>query len=347
MMLSRAFLMVTNNHIRKYVLWGVIWACPLGWAGAATDQQDFVLRHVQDAHDWHLTTIGRIHVTIPLPIILYEVGEGWTVFSSRRFSDNGGRPTAYRGYYLNDRDKIVSLREHCVFYDLSLTKNAVAMLVSVVMMLGIFILAARRYRRQPDVSPTGFWAILELLILFVRDDVAVPNIGRISYQRFMPYLLSMFFFIWLNNFLGLLPGAANVTGNISVTLVLALFTFIMTNFHGNKQYWAHVFKTPGVPRWLSPIMIPVELVGLFTKPISLMIRLFANITAGHIILLSIIGLIFSLENAWASILIVPLSASIVLLKLFVAFLQAYIFTLLSAIYLGTAVADTSHKKPSS
>ena len=153
----------------------------------------------------------------------------------------------------------------------------------------------------------------------------------------MPYLLSVFFFIWLPNLLGLLPGAANVTGNVSIALVLALFTFVITNINGNKYYWAHVFNPPGVPWWLTPIMIPIELIGLLTKPFSLMVRLFANITAGHIILLSIVGLIFILKNAWIGTVSVPFGAFMFLLKLLVAFLQAYIFTLLSAIYFGAAV----------
>ena len=244
---------------------------------------------------------------------------------------------AYRGYRLNDHEKIVALDPDRTFYDLSITKNVAAMLVSVLILLSMALAAARRYQRQPHAVPRGFWALLELLISFVKDEIAIPNIGKQQYARFMPYLLSVFFFIWLNNLLGLLPGAANVTGNISVTLVLALFTFVITNLNGNKHYWGHVFSTPGVPRWLSPIMIPIELIGLLTKPFALMVRLFANITAGHIILLSIISLIFLLQSAWVGAVSVPFGAFMILLKLIVAFLQAYIFTLLSAIYFGAAV----------
>ena len=221
------------------------------------------------------------------------------------------------------------------------------MLVSVLILLSFSIAAARKYSKTPHTTPRGIFVLFELLILFVKDEIACPNIGKQHYQRFMPYLLSIFFFIWLNNLLGLLPGAANVTGNISVTLVLALFTFFITNLNGNKHYWRHIFRTSGVPWWLSPIMIPVELLGLFTKPFALMVRLFANITAGHIILLSIIGLIFTLQSTWVGFISVPFSAFMLLLKLLVAFLQAYIFTLLSAIYLGAAVDSHAGEEASS
>ena len=250
---------------------------------------NFIMHHVKDAHEWHFATVGHTRVTLPLPVIIYATDRGLEIFSSSRFSDACHQRIPYAGYALDDNDKIVALDRDRIFYDLSITKNVAAMLVSVVMLLATFLSAARHYTRKPKAVPSGFWAFLELLICFVRDEIALPNIGQKDHRRFMPYLLSIFFFIWLNNLLGLLPGGANVTGNISITLVLALFTFVMTNLNGNKYYWNHVFNTPGVPWWLSPIMVPVELLGLFTKPFALMIRLFANITAGHIILLSIVG----------------------------------------------------------
>ena len=317
-------------------------------AHADTDapDDDFIMHHIKDAHDWHFATIGHTHVTLPLPIIIYSADRGLEVFSSSRFTDTHHHRVPYRGYGLDHHGKLVALDPGRVFYDLSITKNVAAMLVSVLVLLVIAFMAAQRYKRRPQASPRGFWALLEMLICFVRDDIAIPNIGREKYQRFMPYLLSVFFFIWLNNLLGLLPGAANVTGNISITLVLASFTFVITNLNGNKHYWGHIFNTPGVPRWLSPIMIPVEILGLFTKPFSLMIRLFANITAGHIILLSIIGLIFILKHVSVGAISVPFGAFMFLLKLLVAFLQAYIFTLLSAIYFGAAV-ESHHEEHAS
>lgn len=309
---------------------------PQAYAEAAA-QDDFIMHHVKDAHEWHFATIGHTHITLPLPIIIYSPDRGVEVFSSGRLKDAHHHPTTYRGYRLSANEKLAAVDTDRVFYDLSITKNVAAMFVSVALLLTLALAAARQYRRRPQAPPRGFWAFLELLICFVRDDIAIPNIGKEKYQRFMPYLLSVFFFIWLNNLLGLLPGAANVTGNISITLVLALFTFFITNLNGNRHYWGHIFSTPGVPRWLSPIMVPVEILGLLTKPFSLMIRLFANITAGHIILLSIVGLVFVLKTPLAGAFSVPFGAFMFLLKLLVAFLQAYIFTLLSAIYFGSAV----------
>lgn len=297
----------------------------------------FMINHVKDAHEWHFVTMRGKHVTLPLPIIIYSPDRGLLLFSSRRFVDEQHRRVSYAGYVLDERDRIVALAPDHIFYDLSITKNVAAALVGTCVLLCIFLTAARYYRRGPRRVPRGVWALVELLVCFVRDEIAIPNLGRARYQRFTPYLLSVFFFIWVNNILGLMPGAANVTGNISVTLVLAMFTFALTNLSGDKHYWNHIFNTPGVPRWLAPIMIPIELIGLFTKPFALMLRLFANITSGHIILLSIIGLIFVLESAWVGVVSVPFGAFMFLLKLLVAFLQAYIFTLLSAIYLGEAV----------
>ena len=336
------------RKLRGYVCSGMLM---LAWltgsqahAEATAPQDDFIMHHIQDAHEWHFATIGHTHVTLPLPVIIYSSDRGLEIFSSSRLKDAHHHPTTYRGYRLSANGKLIATDTGRAFYDLSITKNVAAMLVSVVLLLTLALAAARQYRRRPQTPPRGFWAFLELLICFVRDDIAIPNIGQEKHRRFMPYLLSVFFFIWLNNLLGLLPGAANVTGNISITLVLALFTFLMTNLHGNRHYWGHIFNTPGVPRWLSPIMIPVELLGLLTKPFSLMVRLFANITAGHIILLSIIGLVFTLKTPLVGAISVPFGAFMFLLKLLVAFLQAYIFTLLSAIYFGAAV-ESHHKEP--
>lgn len=313
-------------------------------AEANAPQDDFIMHHIQDAHEWHFATIGHTHLTLPLPVIIYSPDRGLELFSSSRLKDTHHHPTTYRGYRLSTNGKLMATDANRVFYDLSITKNVAAMLISVVLLLTLALAAARQYRHRPQAPPRGFWAFLELWICFVRDDIAIPNIGKEKHQRFMPYLLSVFFFIWLNNLLGLLPGAANVTGNISITLVLALFTFLITNLNGNRHYWGHIFNTPGVPRWLSPIMVPVELLGLLTKPFSLMIRLFANITAGHIILLSIIGLVFILETPLAGSISVIFGTFMFSLKLMVAFLQAYIFTLLSAIYFGAAV-ESHHKEP--
>jgi F-type H+-transporting ATPase subunit a len=203
---------------------------------------------------------------------------------------------------------------------------------------------ARSYKKN-QLAPKGIAGFLEPLITFVRDDIARPNIGEKKYAQYMPYLLTIFFFIWINNLIGLIPFfpfSSNLTGNIYFTFVLAFITFIVTTLSGNKEYWGHIFNTPGVPVWLAPIMIPVEIIGMLTKPFALMIRLFANITAGHIIILSLISLIFIFESVAVS----PISGAFVVfmtvLEMLVAALQAYIFTLLSALFIGQAVAEHDH-----
>jgi F-type H+-transporting ATPase subunit a len=272
MALYRGFCTTVRNILYSFFFLVAWFPTHQTWAEEGPQNGDFIMRHVQDAHEWHVVTIGQTHVTLPLPVIIYSPGNGFAIFSSSHLKDGHHQHVPYRGYMLNENEKIVALDEGRVFYDLSLTKNIIAMWISVLILLALFLIAAQHYKRRLQTAPRGFWALLELLICFVRDAIALPNIGKKNYKRFMPYLLSMFFFIWLNNLLGLLPGAANVTGNISITLALALFTFVMTNLNGNQHYWDHVFNTPGVPRWLSPIMVPVELLGLFTKPFALMIR---------------------------------------------------------------------------
>jgi F-type H+-transporting ATPase subunit a len=202
---------------------------------------------------------------------------------------------------------------------------------------------SRSYKKTGISHPRGIQSFLEPIILFVRDDIAIANIGKHKYEKYMPYLLTVFFFILINNLMGLIPFpppfGANVTGNIAVTFVLALFTFLITQFSGNKNYWRHIFATPGVPFWLLPVMVPVELIGIISKPFALMIRLFANITAGHIIVLSLICLIFIFK----SLAVAPVSILFVIfmdcLELLVAFLQAYVFTLLSALFISLAVQE--------
>ncbi|MEM7055535.1 MAG: F0F1 ATP synthase subunit A [Bacteroidota bacterium] len=339
MNIQKHLYILLRHGSRSMVLFMLFFCYNQTWAAETKQGEDFIMHHISDAHEWHLATIGKVHITLPLPIIIYSKDRGIEIFSSSRFLDEHHHQVPYRGYRLNEHGKLIALAGDRVFYDLSVTKNVASMLTSVLIMLSVVLVAARRYRDKPQATPRGFWAFLELVICFVKDEIAIPNIGHKNYSRFMPYLLSVFFFIWLNNLMGLLPGAANVTGNISVTLVLALFTFVLTIINGNKHYWMHVFNPPGVPKWLVPIMIPVEFLGLLTKPFSLMIRLFANITAGHIILLSIISLIFIFQTELVGFISVPFGAFMLLLKLLVAFLQAYVFTLLSAIYFGIATED--------
>jgi F-type H+-transporting ATPase subunit a len=235
--------------------------------------------------------------------------------------------------------------EESVPLDFSITKAVFGMMVSAVILVWLMLSLAASYRKRGISAPSGFQGFLEPVVVFIRDDVAIPNIGEKKYPRFMPYLLTVFFFILINNILGLIPifpFGANVTGNINITFVLAVFTFLITQFSANKTHWRHVFAAPGVPFWLLPIMIPIELVGLISKPFALMIRLFANITAGHIIVLSLISLIFIFK----SIVVSPVSIGFVLfmdcIELLVAFLQAYVFTLLSALFIGMATHEEAH-----
>jgi len=223
-----------------------------------------------------------------------------------------------------------------------MTKTVIGMLSAAIIGLLLFLSLARSYKKTGISHPKGIQSFLEPVILFVRDDIAIPNLGD-KFEKYMPYLLTVFFFILINNLMGLIPFpppfGANVTGNIALTFTLALCTFLVTQFSGNKRYWKHIFATPGVPFWLLPVMIPVELIGLISKPFALMIRLFANITAGHIIVLSLICLIFIFDT----LALAPVSIFFVIfmdsLELLVAFLQAYIFTLLSALFISMAVQE--------
>ena len=272
-----------------------------------------------------------------------------SLFSSRRLAEGH----EYKGYKIEEegdlKGKIVnvnpdgSIDEENFPLDFSITKAVVGMFFSVLIGLWLFVSMGRSYRKTGISTPKGIQSFLEPVVLFVRDDIAIPIIGEKKYEKYMPYLLTAFFFILLNNIMGLIPFpppfGANVTGNIAVTFVLAFCTFIITQFSGNKHYWKDIFAAPGVPFWLLPIMIPVEIIGMFSKPFALMIRLFANITAGHIIVLSLVCLIFIFK----SLAVAPVSIFFVIfmdcLELLVAFLQAYVFTLLSTLFIGLAVKE--------
>ena len=300
-----------------------------------------IMEHIADSHMWHLWG----HTSLPLPVILYTAN-GLEFFSSGHFHhgehDYNGK---YNNYRLEeDHIKVVGadgkIDEEASksILDFSITKNVAAMFLAILIILIVFISVANAYKKRVGKAPKGLQSFIEPIIVFVRDDIAKPNIGH-KYAKFMPYLLTVFFFIWFNNLLGLVPVfGANVTGNIALTFVMALGTMIIVNINGNKYYWKHIFR-PDVPWWLYPIMIPVELIGIISKPFALMIRLFANITAGHIIVLSLISLIFIFET----LAIAPVSVAFVLfmdvLELLVAFLQAFIFTLLTALFIGMAVEE--------
>lgn len=316
----------------------------------------FALHHIADSHSWHV--IG--HTYINLPVILHTPN-GFVTFSSGAFNhddeatvvveQNGQRfvkmheKIYYASETANAHGQYVELDEkhHALNarpLDLSITKNVCTLFLSVVVLLVVFFNVASGYRKRKGKSPKGLQSWMEPIILFVRDDIAKPNLGH-KYERFMPYLLTVFFFIWFNNMLGLvpfLPGGANLTGNIAVTMILAIATFGITVFNGNKYYWKHIFM-PDVPWWMYIVMVPVELFGIFTKPIALMIRLFANITAGHILVLSLICLVFVFNSLYIAPISIAFAVFIGAIELLVAFIQAFIFTILSALFIGMAIEE--------
>ena len=307
---------------------------------------EMILHHIADSHEWHLASIGHTHITIPLPIIILSKDRGIEIFSSSKFHSEGElhegekEEHTYKGYYIDEEDhKIKHVESDRRIVDISITKNVASMLISIALLCGIFITIANRYRNHKGEAPKGIQSLFEPLIIFVRDDIVKTNIGGKNAEKFLPYMLTLFFFILFNNLLGLLPGGANLTGNIAVTLTLAVLTLILTLLNSKSNYWLHIFAPPGIPLWLLPIMVPVEILGVFTKPIALMIRLFANITGGHIVILSFVGLIFLFKNATVALASIPVVVAMNFLELLVAFLQAYIFTLLSCMYIGSAVEE--------
>jgi F-type H+-transporting ATPase subunit a len=296
---------------------------------------EVILHHVMDDHIWHLWD-GH-YGTLYLPVIVYSADLGLDIFSSRHFYDEGHNIVSYKGYKL-DHNKIYLAASGKRVLDLSITKNVAMLLINAALLLFVFYSVANSYRKNRGKAPRGLQSFFEPVILFVRDEVVKPNIGP-KYERFLPYMLTLFFFILFGNLLGLLPGAANLTGNIAVTLVLAVLTFLITNVAANKEYWKHIFWTPGVPLPLRLIILPVELVGIFTKPISLMIRLFVAITAGHIVLLSLICLAFIFHSYWVGAGSTIMILFISLIEILVAGIQAYVFTLFSSLYIGMAIAE--------
>ncbi len=331
-------------------------------APKAFDAGKFIMEHVMDSHEWHIMKIGETHIRIPLPVIVYTKEKGLSVFLSSKFHQGNN---IFNGYMLAEEGphegKILLANENGTIkeeaplpLDFSITKTVAAMLVSLLLMLLVFLPMAKKYTKNPNRAPSGFQALIEPIIIFVRDDIAIPSIGLHRYEKFMPFLLTGFFFILTNNLMGLIPvppGGANVTGNIAITALLAVFTFAITTFSTNKNYWKHIFDAPGVPWWLKfpiPLMPFIELLGVFTKPLVLCIRLFANILAGHFIALSFIVMIFIFGQIhWiagygSSVVAILFYVFMTMLELLVAFIQAYVFTLLSAIYFGMAKVEEHH-----
>ena len=355
------------GRIIRLVMAIVLLAFPA--VGYAEEQEAFepgsmIIGHVTDAHSWHMFDYvkdGEEHaVAIPLPVILINDGH-LDVFSSAKFHHGHA---IYKGYALvgggATKEEIVCVDSEgnptgVKPMDLSITKTSAAIMIAVVLLIVIVFVARAGYKKRPNQAPKGIQSLVEMLVVFVRDSIVRPMIGEKHYQRYLPYLLTLFFFIFFCNILGLIPffpAGANVTGNIAVTAILAVITFLITNISGNRHYWVDIFNTPGVPAWLKifPLMPVVELVGIFTKPFALMIRLFANMTAGHIVILGFMVIIFIMSNLFGtavggavSVVSIFFSVFISLLECLVAYIQAFVFTMLSALYIGMAVSEPHHE----
>ena len=334
-----------------------------GPAATKAEIKEYIAHHLQDSHDFSITSYtddqgNKVHVGFPLPVILWD--NGLKVFSSSLFHHGETIAEVDGNYYKLYHNKIYKTdSEGTIVYDaedhptntkpldFSITKNVVMMLVTGLLLLWLFTSMARKYEKSGGV-PTGVAKFFEPIVLYIRDDIAIPNIGEKKYSRYMPFLLTVFFFIWFLNMFGLTPLGVNVTGNIAVTMALALIVFLMTNFTGTKDYWKHIFDPlgDGMP-WYGKmviyiILVPIEILGIFIKPFALMIRLYANMTAGHVVLMSLIGLIFIFKSWVGGPLSFGLSFAISLIEVLVALLQAYIFTMLSALYFGFAAEEHDH-----
>lgn len=317
-------------------------------AGGGEDKEEggfnpgeMINHHIADAHSWEI-----FHgLVIPLPVIIHSSEKGLDIFSSANFYDENHNVVPYNGYVMEHEHISLESGEHVL--DLSITKNVLFLFINATLLILVFSSVARGYKKNVGKAPKGLQSFFEPIIIYVRDEIVKPNIGP-KYEKYLPYLLTLFFFIWFGNLLGLLPAAANLTGNIAVTLMLALVSLFITLASARKTYWMHILDPLGNSMgWGAKILLylilwPIEIIGIFTKPFSLMIRLFANITAGHIIILSILGLTFIAQSVLVGVLAAVFASVMNMLELFVALLQAYVFTLLSSMYFGQAVEEGHH-----
>lgn len=319
------------------------------------ENQEYIKHHLLDAHSFNiLTTKDGHHVGFPLPVIFYDQANGLHTMMSSAFHGEGTPVESKGAFYTLSHEKIVKtdaagtihhdeegLTTNEKVLDLSITKGVLMIIITSLLMLWLFTSIAKGYKKS--AVPQGAAKFLEPVILFIRDDIAKPNIGP-KYKKYMSYLLTVFFFILFLNIFGLMPFGINVTGNIAITVALALVTFIITQFSANKNYWGHIFWMPGVPVLMKIVMMPIEILGVFIKPFALLIRLFANMSAGHIIVMSLIALIYYFNNIIAGVAFPILTFVIYLLEVLVAFLQAYIFTMLTAVYFGMANEEHQHEE---
>ena len=330
-------------------------ASPAEHSAKATEgfnAKEVIFGHIMDAHEFHFFeykgTDGQKHpVSIPLPVILYSPQNGVSVFMSSAF-EHGHKEV--NGYKLNTEGKIEAVDENVKVYDFSLTRNVVQMIIALAILVWLMISVAKTYSNGQGVTsaPKGKQNLVEVLVAFIRDEVAKPNLTYKA-NKYLPYLLTVFFFILINNIFGLIPGTANVTGNIAFTIVLGLISFVVIMFSSNGHYWGHIFNPPGVPGFVKPILIIVEFLSVFIKPFALIIRLFANMVAGHIIIICLISLIFIFAEkiapaaGWgASPISIAFTVFIYFIEVLVAFLQAFIFTTLTAVFIGQAFEGEHH-----
>ena len=312
------------------------------------DVAKVIFGHIADAHEWHLFTIKHeggepTHVSMPLPVILYRPQKGFVFFCSSRIAEG----ESYQGFKIKKdmmKEHVIS-EDGAAIYDLSITKNVLSMIISVVILLLLMMKAGKKYNTNGALkAPSGFQNFLEVIVIFIRDEVAKPCLGN-KYKTYLPLLLTIFFFIWINNLLGLLPGGANFTGNIAVTACLALLAFIVILAKSRKHFWMHLLNPPGVPGWMKPMLVLIEIASLFIKPMALMIRLFANIMAGHIVILALICMvfIFAAINTYVGAGFVPVSLAFTIfmfcLELLVGAIQAFIFTNLTAVFIGQSIEE--------
>ena len=309
------------------------------------DMQSYIFGHIGDAYEWHITTINGHHISIPLPCIVID--NGLHVFLSNHIEGSG--------YTLNEEGKLVNAATGVRPIDISITKNVFSLILSSILLVVLILWTASWYRKHDVMKEAsrGFAGLMEMLITMVTNDIIKEGVGK-DYERYAPYLLTAFFFIFLNNLLGIVPffpGGANLTGNIAVTMFLALCTFLAVNLFGNKHYYKDIFW-PEVPTWLKvplPLMPLIEIIGMFTKPFSLMVRLFANILAGHIMLLGVVAVIFvtvklgPVINGSMSVISVLFGVFMDILELLVAFIQAYVFTMLSSVFIGLSRQEPEHE----
>ena len=350
-----------NSHILILFLLLAIWPFNAKVTAAESPDDDIspkeiILEHIQDAYWWHIATVNNHHISVYLPVIVYSSKSGLSVFSSSHIAHNH----SYKGFFISQEGKYTGkiveqgdAGEEVRPIDLSLTKIPFAILINSAVMLILFLPVARWYKKRPKhAAPGGLVGAIEMFVMSVEDDIIRKSIGH-DYARYSPYLLTAFFFIFINNIMGLIPffpGGANVTGNISVTLVLALCTMAAINLFGNKAYWKEILW-PDVPMWMKaplPLMPVIELFGIISKPFALTIRLFANITAGHAIILSITCLIFITVRMGVAMNVSMTAFSLILsvfmsfLEILVAYIQAYVFTMLSSVFIGLSRHNDEH-----